>query len=647
MKKYISILIFIFMIFSLIPNAYPQANTYTITASYPSPHGSYHTLRLYPQELQSGACFAGEFYVDETTGHMHYCYDEDGDGDGSWDENFYTSLWKYDSEEDGEPVYLSDPTWLVGIGTTVPSTSFRLTVSDGSETGPGGILSQGVYDGTDVPTMGPGSWFAWHPEKAAIRIGNVTADADPANPWTSFYIDAYSTVSGGKNNLADGIGSTISGGENNVTGGASNPTHITISGGIDNNASGNYAVVGGGSTNIANNHQATIAGGIDNAVYSPSGFIGGGEENISGDSTDQINVTHTTVGGGNKNYAIGVFSTIPGGQENIASASYSSVGGGYKVAATGDYSSIGGGSGDAGNYQQATGDYSTIAGGLLNVAEGDRSTVGGGENNQAKGAHSNIGGGKDNTIDAAGTFSTIAGGNTNTASKISAFIGGGDNQTASGEYSVVAGGSNNTASGNNSVVLGGSTNTATGLFSTVLGGQSNTVNGNYSVAMGNSITINSDAINSFAWCSGGCTIGQPNLFAIADARLVVGRQDTDDGYTFHVHNDSSTQAVISTDASVGSNQALLWFDSAGSTAAIGQSNNGGLSLTGTGTDMDMIIDDTGNVGIGNDGFEPQQKLDVDGSIRSKEIRLCNEDRSECGLLKVAYSEGAWYAVYAP
>ncbi len=682
MKKIKTTIIYIslFMLMSTNVRAQITRNKFEMSTELPSPFGVYEEIQLPPVAIaEENQCNSGEFYVDSTSGHIHYCRDASGDDLGNWNDNYFISLWRYDYteiEDDNERVYLGDTGWIAGIGAEPPpnppdadifsiNDSFRLTIGDG--TFPSGILSQGSYTGTQAPTFAAGSRFVWHPERAVIRIGTITDTVAP-NPsyWATFYLDPYSTISGGNNNLGDGIGSTIAGGENNVTGGASNPTHITISGGKDNNASGNYATVGGGSTNKANNHQATVAGGLNNTVYSPSGFIGGGEENVSGKSDDPINITHTTVVGGNENNATGLFSTVTGGQSNSASGSNATIEGGFESTASGDYSTIGGGSS-----HQATKGYSTISGGRLNQTTGDKSTVRGGYNNTAAGNHATIGGGGgDETVlpahsdhqEATGDYATIAGGKSNSASGTSSFIGGGNNQTASGANSVILGGEGNTANGNKSAIFGGASNTTSELLSTITGGETNNVAGTASFAMGKNVTITSEGDYSFAFCSSGCSVSDSNRFVLADSRLVVGKESSDEEYQAQFHNASTNYSVISTSTStaLGTNTAALWFvsdfDGTPNTAAIGQFGDGGLTLSGTGNKKDMNIDATsGKIGIGDDIVpptgNPEYNVDVDGSVQSTDPLYLYEATSlnEHYPIETAWSEtdSSWFLSRSP
>ena len=152
-----------------------------------------------------------------------------------------------------------------------------------------------------------------------------------------------STIVGGTNNRAYGVGVFVGGGSGNVAGG--NDNYQTIVGG-----NSNTIVAAGGSF---------IGGGLSNTVSNGSGsgycVINGGQSNLSNGGT------HNTIGGGLSNTVSSTYSTVSGGQSNTAS----------------------------------TGSHATVIGGQSNVSSGQNS-VSGGSGNSASAARSVAFGGSNN-----------------------------------------------------------------------------------------------------------------------------------------------------------------------------------------------------------------------------------------------------------
>ena len=146
---------------------------------------------------------------------------------------------------------------------------------------------------------------------------------------TNQVLNQYSVISGGYQNIIDGvrnsssvacIADTISGGQSNYI---SHCIGATISGGVDNDINsaptgtdqndslGSYASIGGGQLNRI---SITIAGlGIrQNSAFS---VIGGGYNN-------RINNQYAAILGGADNIATGQHSSVIGGSANRATASY-------------------------------------------------------------------------------------------------------------------------------------------------------------------------------------------------------------------------------------------------------------------------------------------------------------------------------------
>jgi len=300
------------------------------------------------------------------------------------------------------------------------------------------------------------------------------------------------------------------------------------------------------------------------------------------------------VGGGNGNFATGVYATVLGGTNNTASGFISEILGGQANTAAGYYNVIGGGftnsgtSGSAVTTQSATmngttavtlaatnanirvGQYITgtsIAGDtyvaaisgtsltLSKVASGSSTStlsfftphgiVVGGGNNQATGSYSFIGGGGD-----AGTAA-----NRNVASGDWSFVGGGRGNIAFGVGDFVGGGRNNITSGGNtgdSVIVGGTGNSSTGYASAVLGGVFNQATGPYSAVLGGVRGTSRGIVGYTAFPASISPVGSSTGNSQA-ALIVLGKQTTD-----------ATATVITSDGSAAAtfNQVILPNNSA-------------------------------------------------------------------------------------
>gem|GEM_PF-2320847 len=136
------------------------------------------------------------------------------------------------------------------------------------------------------------------------------------------------------------------------------------------------------------------------------------------------------------------------------------------------YCTVGGG-----NRNYAIGNWSTVSGGDTNVAVGARATIAGGGNNYAGGCGAaTVGGGYFNSITASSGAPVIAGGVFNTVGGMDGVISGGKYNVANAQYSVVSGGL-------------GDTITAGGQYSVIPGGNNNKVSGSYSFAFGNGVDV--------------------------------------------------------------------------------------------------------------------------------------------------------------
>lgn len=220
-------------------------------------------------------------------------------------------------------------------------------------------------------------------------------------------------ITGGYDNVNNGLGSFLSGHHNYITKLA---THFAMSGGTYNKADkGSYSVIAGGYGN-------QITGDADPEIIDATdGVISGG----------RLNVLDASVGG-----------VIGGGSSSTATTSnYATIDGGFGNSITAsNQSSIGGGASNV----IATSASAMVAGGVSNSVT-----------NSQGGA---IGGGTNNVITNSSTNSRIGGGNANSINNgAHALIGGGQRNTiANGNYGVVVGGYENQANANYTTAMGNS-----------------------------------------------------------------------------------------------------------------------------------------------------------------------------------------------
>ena len=89
--------------------------------------------------------------------------------------------------------------------------------------------------------------------------GNRAGNADE-------FLQRFSTVGGGEENVASAARSTVGGGAlNSATG-----NEAAVAGGFGNRASGGDSTVGGGDQNLASAFRATVGGGFMNAANTPA-----------------------------------------------------------------------------------------------------------------------------------------------------------------------------------------------------------------------------------------------------------------------------------------------------------------------------------------------------------------------------------------
>ncbi len=226
--------------------------------------------------------------------------------------------------------------------------------------------------------------------------------------------NTHATVGGGFNNNASGQYGIVAGGRNNTASGSD----AVVVGGSSNTASADLSVVGGGATNTASGIKATVGGGQTNTVTDDYSVVGGGQNNQAGNNAGTTaDRQHATVAGGVSNTASGVESTVSGGTTNVASGPQSTVGGGDSNTSSSTYTTVAGG---LTNTAVLTG--ATVGGGSLNDATNNWATVAGGNNNDASSQYSTISGGVNNI--ASGLYSTVPGGHTNSAAGQFSFAAG-------------------------------------------------------------------------------------------------------------------------------------------------------------------------------------------------------------------------------
>jgi len=232
----------------------------------------------------------------------------------------------------------------------------------------------------------PGTNFLGTTDNQALefRVNNARALRLEPNADSPNIIGGYSgnSVTSGK------VGATIGGG------GSDGDTNVVTD---------SFSTVGGGRGNIAGKWGATIAGGVENKAPGESSTIGGGNGNTA-------SAYVATVSGGGSNIASADGATVGGGMHNNSSGGQATIGGGFNNTASGYVATIGGG---AGNLITATATYGTIGGGEGNTASGPKATVGGGSSNTASAYYATVGGGWSNT--ASGYAAAVPGGRDNTA----------------------------------------------------------------------------------------------------------------------------------------------------------------------------------------------------------------------------------------
>jgi len=323
------------------------------------------------------------------------------------------TAWTCTSASAGDITGVTAGTGLTGGGESGPVT---LTV-DFAGTGSANTVARSDHNHdttywklTGNAGTNPGTNFLGTTDNQALefRVNNARALRLEPNADSPNIIGGYS----GNSVTAGVYGATIGGGGSD---------------GYTNVVTDSFSTVGGGRANIAGKWGATIAGGMENKAPGESSTIGGGNGNtasayvatVSGGGSNIAGAEGTTVGGGMNNNSSGGQATIGGGAYNTASGYATTIGGGFNNTASGYVATIGGG---AGNLITATAAYGTIGGGQSNTASGSNATIGGGSSNTAN-----------------AWYATVGGGWSNTASGYAAVVPGGVKNTAEGNYSFAAG----------------------------------------------------------------------------------------------------------------------------------------------------------------------------------------------------------------
>lgn len=160
---------------------------------------------------------------------------------------------------------------------------------------------------------------------ALLGLGNLFIGYNEDTDSDEDQSGSHNLVVGDENSFTSYAGVVL--GYDNVV---SSP-HSTVSGGRENEANGNYAIVVGG-------YRNAVTDGLYGAV-------------LSGEGND-VSGNYATTSGGSFNVASGVQATVSGGREGQASAYNSAISGGLSNTASGSYSSVSGGT-----YNTASGEY--------------------------------------------------------------------------------------------------------------------------------------------------------------------------------------------------------------------------------------------------------------------------------------------------
>ena len=476
-----------------------------------------------------------------------------------------------------------------------------------------------------VRTNGGGSFFTLSPRQAltpapyAITAGNLTGlvpSAGVAGTYASpvTFSSLANSFSGNGSGLANvnaltlgGIGAT---GFWRTTGNAGTIAGPNFLGTTDNQPL-ELQVNGVRALRIEPTSAPSLVGGYfqNNANGFAAATIAGG--GTSG-SPNYILGNYGFVGAGHGARA-GMFSAVVDGAYNDASSQFSFIGSGLANTNLADYSLIGSGSN---NLIQTASIFATIGGGRNNLIRSNSVdvTISGGEQNSVgtNAGAATIGGGYGNTIADNAVSSTIAGGEANVVLGGATYstVGGGFANSVNGSFATLGGGDANTGSGYAATVGGGAFDQATNVFATVPGGFGNVAGGQYSFAAGQQ----AQALHpgSFVWAD--TTSFTPFSSTANDQFLIragggVGIGTGSPQSALHVKS-----PFIDCEVSIESGDAggHRWTLQSSAPGAGGQVASSFQIIDRTVSVSRMLIDTSGNVGIGNTA--PSQKLTVNGNI---------------------------------
>ena len=109
------------------------------------------------------------------------------------------------------------------------------------------------------------------PEHTYSSYGGLVAG------WYNAVTAAFTSVSGGEQNIASGGAASVCGGAGNLA----NGNYASVSGGVSNTASGLYGSVSGGAGNIASGNYGSVSGGGANTAVGEYASVSGGQNNAT------------------------------------------------------------------------------------------------------------------------------------------------------------------------------------------------------------------------------------------------------------------------------------------------------------------------------------------------------------------------------
>lgn len=247
------ILIGIFLSLCLYAYGYAQGTeTVTITTYYPSPQGTYRSLRLFPNH-QPPPCdsdHVGALHYDDGTNPagllkgLYYCTGSSWQAIGGGGGNFWT--------QNGNALYPNNLNWNVGAGTSTPQAKF---------TARGSVLFVGSTGTT--PVSGAGTRFMWIPAKGALRAGEVSGTQwDDANIGNYSVAMGYNTTARGEASIAMGYQTAASNQGSIAMGEGATASGVgSIAFGYNTTASGNASTAFGNGTTASGLYSTAFGEG--------------------------------------------------------------------------------------------------------------------------------------------------------------------------------------------------------------------------------------------------------------------------------------------------------------------------------------------------------------------------------------------------